>query len=233
MKQPKNLPTQYTAFVRGLRDFSADHQRKLIAKAVAALGGKVVAEYDAATQPGERDEWIKRTRPAEGAIVAGLYVIPEPPVPKVRPSADFVMALQWLATSCAIIVDAETMTTSRDGQAWLDLIKSAAGKTAKGRQLTPRRGREMAKKRWAKAEPGAVERWKSPAMQHAVKRYSAIWRDPVNKNDAAAFLAMPADVQRDLGSPTTARRVFGRRKPDNPAAGGRGKKRPVKSKRKR
>lgn len=91
------------------------------------------------------------------------------------------------------------------------------------------RARAMARSRWAKAEPGVVDLWRSPAMDAERKRWGSHWRDPVYPNAQAAFDAFPEELQQQFGSVTTARRIFKHRRPGDPSAGGR----PPKTKRKR
>lgn len=218
MRQVEN----FTVFFRQLRGHSIDHQRKLVAKVLQSLGGKVVAEYVAGeTGSGDRDEWIKRTRPHEGAVVAGLFVIPEPRSECSRPSADYAAALMALVQGCAVVVDAETGITSRDGAKWRELVEKHARKTASGRQMTQGRAKRMAHKRWERAEPGVYERWNSPQMARELERWQQHWRDPQFHSGEAAFAAFPAEIQKEMGSITTVRRIFGRRRPNDPAAGGR------------
>lgn len=223
MKHPKN----FTTFRRDLRGHGIAHQQAMIDRWLAKHGAALVATYTAGEwRGGERDEWIRRTRATEGAIVAGLYVIPEPAAPGKRPSADFAAALQELRSSCALIVDAETGITSADGQAWRDLVVSAGHKTSAGRQLSSKEARKRARKRWDHAAPGAVAKWLSPQMCKIREQMAHIWRDAAYRNDATAFEAMPADVKAELGSPVNARRVFGRRKPGDATAGGRPPRKP-------
>lgn len=85
----------------------------------------------------------------------------------------------------------------------------------------------------ARAHPGVLDRWNDADMKHAKERWGAVWRDPKYRSAKEAFAALPKQVQDDLGTIRTAYRVFDRRKPDDPCAGGRGHKKPVKHKRKR
>lgn len=211
----------FTVFYRPLRGHSVDHQRKLVAKMLPRLGGRIVAEYVAGETGDDRDEWIKRTRPNEGAIVAGLFVIPEPMAPGKRPSADYAAAIMSLVQRVALVVDAESGLTSRDGEKWREMVERHALKTAAGRQLSPARAKRMAQRKWDRAEPGVYERWQSPQMAKELERWQQHWRDPKFHSADAAFAALPKEIQEEIGSITTARRIFGRRRPGDPTAGGR------------
>lgn len=216
----------YVGFIRPLRDFGEEYQRKLIADYVKRHGGKVVAEYVQGTLGGEeRNEWLRRTRPSEGAIVADLSVIAEGRAKgNGSPTADFAAVIAGLMSSVAIVVDARAGITSKDGAKWRDLVQSAASRVAGGRQLSARRASEMAKAK-NRAHPGVKAHWHSPKMKHALKRWQQHWRDPEFSSARAAFEAMDADVQEEIGSLSTANKIFGPRKPGDPSAGGRGKKR--------
>lgn len=224
-----------TIFYRSLVTLPLVEQHDLCRTLAKRLGLHVAAEYTAALPgDGERDEWIKRTRRGEVAIVAKLEVIAEPRTVVKRPTVDFGAALQDLIQSCERVVEAASEITSRDGKKWRELVEYAGNLIAAGRVLSPKRAKSMAAKRWAKAEPGIVKKWTSPGMERERKRWGSVWRDPENKNDVAAFNAFPKELRDVFGSPVNARRIFGRRRPDDPSAGGRGQKKPVKStKRKR
>lgn len=208
--------------MRGLRGHSVEHQRELIRRELARRKATAVAEYvhDEAGG-GERDEWIKRTRPTEGAMVAGLFVIPEAARKGLRPSADYATAMQRIVRQAAIVVDAATGVTSDDGDKWDDAVRSAAHSTAAGRNLTKRQAKQMRAKQIATQGPSVTTRWASPAMKSEFKRWQQHWRDQAFRNDTEAFEAMPDAIRQELKSTVTARRVFGRRRPYDPSAGGR------------
>jgi hypothetical protein len=98
------------------------------------------------------------------------------------------------------------------------------GPRSPGRELPRDRAVAMAKAK-AKLHPGVKAHWHSPKMKHALKRWQQHWRDPEFSSARAAFEAMDADVQEEIGSLSTANKIFGPRKPGDPSAGGRGKKR--------
>lgn len=86
---------------------------------------------------------------------------------------------------------------------------------------------KMARKRWdADGHRGVVDKWHSAAMRKELARWQQHWRDPIYSSADAAFEAFPDEIKDEFGSMTTARRVFGRRRPHDPTAGGRPPKKP-------
>lgn len=219
----------YTVFYRALRGHSIDHQRKMVEAIVARLGGRIIAEYTAGEMGEDRDEWIRRTRATEGAIVAGLYVIPEPAmkasrgVKGRRPSADYAAALMALVQGCAVIVDAESGLTSKDGAKWRALVELHAGKTAAGRQMTKARARKMAAKRWEGVPPKATDRWSAPNMRRERERWAQHWRDPKYRTGQDAFDALPVEMRDEIRTPRRMYDIFGPRNPSG-SKGGRPRK---------
>lgn len=222
MKQVQN----FTLFFRALRGHPVERQRELIEREIKRRGASVMAEYIAGESGDDRDEWIRRTRANEGAMVAGLYVIPEMASKGKRPSADLTAALLDIVQRCALVVDAETGVSSKDGKRWRDLVEKSATKTASGRALSRKKAQKMARTKWAKSSPGVVERWAAPNMRKELARWQQHWRDPMYSSAEAAFAALPEEMQIEFGSMTTLRRVFGRRRPHDPTAGGRPPKKP-------
>lgn len=212
---------KFTVFIRALRGHPVEHQRKLIEREIKRRGASVMAEYIAGESGDDRDEWIRQTRATEGAMVAGLYVIPEMATKGKRPSADLTAALIDLALRCALIVDAEHGISSADGKRWRELVEKSAVKTAAGRSLSRKAAQRMARTKWAKTSPGVVERWTAPNMRRELARWQQHWRDPMYSSAEVAFGALPDEIRDEFGSMTTARRVLGKRRPHDPTAGGR------------
>lgn len=219
----------FTAFYRALRGHSVEHQRKLVEAVVARMGGKIVAEYTAGESGDDRDEWIRRTRATEGAVVAGLYVIPEPaskgPKGK-RPSADYAAALMALVQGCAVVVDAESGLTSKDGARWRTLVELHAKKTAAGRKMTVMRAKAMAEKRWENMPPKLVERWSEPNMAREKERWGQHWRDPKFRSGAAALAKMPKKLRDEFVTTKRMYAVFGPRDPSGSKGGRPAKRKP-------
>lgn len=221
MKQVQN----FTLFFRALRGHPVERQRELIDREIKRRGASVAAEYVAGESGDDRDEWIRRTRANEGAMVAGLYVIPEMAAKGKRPSADLTAALLDIVQRCALVVDAETGISSADGKRWRELVEKSAVKTAAGRALSRKKAQKMARTKWAKSSPGVVERWNAPNMRRELSRWQQHWRDPIYSSAEAAFEALPDEIRDEFASMTTARRVLGKRRPHDPTAGGRPPKR--------
>jgi hypothetical protein len=211
-----------TAFYRPLRGLSVAQQRKLCETAAARLGLKIATEYDTTDDPDARDEWIRQlVRRYDVAMVAKLEVIGETRETTKSPTADFGAAAMAAALAAEYMVEAASGITSKDGAAWQNQVKYAGSVVAAGRILTKRRASNMSAKRWKKAPAGTVERWMHKSKDAERKRWAQHWRDPDHKNDLAAFEALPEELQQEFGSSSTARRIFGKRKPGSKVAGGR------------
>lgn len=191
------------AYLRPLRDYPLDAQRK----AVEAAGAKVIyAEGEVADA---RAAWLRALRPDEVAMLPRLDVLAVLRTPSgPRPSVDFASTLAAVQDKCLYIHEAESGTTSKDGKRWHELVAWAAGRVAGGRALPAKKARAMAKKRWANAAPGTVARWLSPHMAKDRHRWGQHWRDPKYGSEQKAFDALPDDIKRELGSKATARRIF-------------------------
>lgn len=199
MTHPKNI----RAYLRPLRDYSLAEQRAAAEKA----GAKVF--YVEGETADARAAWLKALRSNEIAMLPRLDVLPVLRTPTgARPSVDFPATLAAVQDRCLYIVDATSGITSKDGKRWHELVAWAAHKITVGRALPSKVGRKMARKRWANADPGTVARWLSPHMAAKRHRWSQHWRDPAFGSEQKAFDALPADVKQELGSKSTARRIF-------------------------
>jgi hypothetical protein len=212
-----------SAFYRPLRGLSVERQRQTCAAAAARLNLTISNEYSATDDDAARDEWIKQLerRPRDAAIVAKLEVIGETRQTTKSPTADFAAAIMAVAMAADFVVEADSGVTSRDGKSWRDLVKHAASVVSAGRAMSKRVAQNRAAKRWAKALPGVVERWQHKSKAAERKRWAQHWRDAAFANEHMAFEAFPEPLQQELGSSSTARRIFGKRKPGSKSAGGR------------
>jgi hypothetical protein len=210
-------------FYRPLRGLSVEKQRQLCADAASRLNVTITNEYDASEDDAARDEWIKQLerRPRDAAMVAKLEVIGETRQTTKSPTADFASAIMAVAMASDFVVEAASGTTSRNGKSWRDLVKHAAAVVSAGRVMSKRVAKSRAAKRWAKALPGVVERWMHKSKAAERKRWGQHWRDPQYTNEQLAFEALPEALQQEFGSSSTARRIFGKRRPGNKSAGGR------------
>lgn len=174
----------------------------------------------------ERDYWVRSLRRDEMALVARLEVIAETRGTVKRPLVDFAATLADIVQRAGVVVDGETGITSADGRRWRDLVEVTARRLATGsRRLPKAKARRMAAVRWARAEQGVVRRWLSPSKAAARAKWAQHYRDPIYPSARAAFEAMPEEIRAELGSLKTAERIFGRRRPGDPSAGGRPAKR--------
>lgn len=191
------------AYLRSLRDYPIDAQRE----AVAAAGAKII--YVEGEVANARAAWIKALRPEEIAMLPRLDVLPVLRAPNgVRPSVDFPAILATVQDRCLYIVDAASGVTSKDGKRWHELVAWTAHKITAGRALPVEQAKRMAQKRWDNAAPGTVARWMSPHMTKTRHRWSQHWHDKRFKSEREAFEALPEEVRRELGSKSTARRIF-------------------------
>jgi len=214
-------------FYRGLRGYSLDKQKEAVKKCIQARG---LGEFDVKiyTQvkedDGERECWVKDLGEEEIAMVARLTVIPHKKAKgKRRPLVDFTVTLAQLTAKnhCAFLIEAESNITSVDGKPWEQLVEWSAERVASGRELSPREGARIARVRWDRAEPGIVDKWASPLMAKELKLWTIHWRSREFKNAREAFAGMPDDVRGPIGSLRTAQKIFGKRCPNDPKAGGR------------
>lgn len=196
------------AYLRPLRGLPVERQREMCE---AACPGQTITFYEVH----EREAWLRALRSDEIALVARLDVLAEPKRPgvKTRPMADFSATLSEAQRRAHAVMDAETGASSSDhGSSWRRLVEYTGQRLARGtRRLVKKDAKRMARRRWDAAEPGTVERWQSPAMRSEFARWGQHWRDPSFPNAEAAFAALPEALQKEFGSLTTARRIFGRR----------------------
>jgi len=85
----------------------------------------------------------------------------------------------------------------------------------------------MRAKQLEESGPPAREAWFATDMAKERERWGQHWRDPKlrGRSDADVFAMMPARIRKILKSRYTARNILGPRRPGDPSAGGRGKKR--------
>lgn len=213
------------AFFRPIVGLTVERQREACEAAAKAMRGRVDVEYSAVDSPSARDEWIKGLSSTDVALVANLLVIPEPRRPGNRPTSDLSAALIAITGKGVMLVSAMDEVSSADGSRWVAIVREAQDSLARGkRKLTRREAQKMARKSLEIRAPGVVARWESKAYAKIRAEHARTWRDPVHANDAAAFAAMPDDVQSDIGSLSSARRIFGRRNPRKPTKAGRPRK---------
>ena len=208
------------AYLRAINGLSVDRQREMCER---ASGGAHVTYYDGH----EREAWIRALRSDEAALVARLEIIPEPKRPDgLRPAVDFVAAMSELLRRSAVLIEAETGTTSADGAKWRRLVEYTGTRVASGMRRLPRkRAKAMSSVRWGKADRGVKAKWLSSGMRAELARWGQHWRDPKYQSAEAAFRALPDEMQLEFRSVHMMRAIFGGRRPGDPSAGGRPPKR--------
>lgn len=178
------------------------------------------AVYDAAT-PRERDLYTASLRPGDTAYLPRLdcIMLPAEHRGRTRPTADFAGALAALLATGATVVDGVSGVTSRDGKRWANQVSLASQRLAsaprsrKHMQAIGRKGGETTRAASAAAKWGG----------EALARQREIWCSAVYPNAKAARAALHPDL-RGYG-PTTLYSLLGPRRPGDPSAGGRGKRR--------
>lgn len=216
----KPLPHNYVAFYRPLRSYTTESQRAIVRAWLDQNGGKLAAEYTAGEHGDDLMEWQRRTRPTEGAIVADLWAIPEMRRDGTRPTSIYSATLSSLVAVCAVVVEARTGITSRDGAKWRAAVEAGANKVASGRERPRGHAKKMARARWAKAEPGIAEHWLSANMDAEREQWQNHWQNRKKyKSATAAFAAFPEKMQAEFGSARTAYRIFGPRDPYRESGG--------------
>lgn len=212
------LQTEIRGYIRGIPAIPVDRQRELAAIAKC----RHVYEWgEHGRKINVRDAWIKSLRPGDIAWLADIrcLTLPKPPR-KSGPMRDLGAAIAAVLATGAIIHDDRTGITSRDRARWANHV-SWALETARNAE----RNQKRAKKRGPhKPSPRALAtKWLAASMAEQREAVARIWRDPKFKTAAEAQAAMPMELQGV--SMRTLYTIFDVRRPDDPTAGGRGKKR--------
>lgn len=212
------LQTEIRGYIRGIPAIPVDRQRELAAIAKC----RHVYEWgEHGRKINVRDAWIKSLRPGDIAWLADIrcLTLPKPPR-KSGPMRDLGAAIAAVLATGAIIHDDRTGISSRDRARWANHV-SWALETARNAE----RNQKRAKKRGPhNPSPRALAtKWLAASMAEQREAVARIWRDPKFKTAAEAQAAMPEALQRV--SMRTLYTIFDVRRPDDPTAGGRGKKR--------
>ena len=168
--------------------------------------------YVAALRPGDH-AWLPRL---------DVLILPKAERGTRRPSADVAAIIAEILGRGAIIVEGSSGVTSRDGIRWTERVEWLMRKASSGR-MTRKTAKRIGAKGGAVVKARAVAtRWMAPAMRAHRERWASVWRDPTYVNAEAAAAAIDVDDLR--GRQTMCRRVFGPRRPGDPRAGGRPRK---------
>lgn len=125
-----------------------------------------------------RGRFVRVLRPDDVAWVADIRVLVARKADRngVRPSDDFHRTLRAVEATGATIMDGRTGVTSRDGEAWLDLIEWASRRiwSVHRKQVAVNRSLRDAR---AARPAGIVRMWKSKTMEAQRKAAASIYFD--------------------------------------------------------
>lgn len=169
--------------------------------------------YVAALRPGDH-AWLPRL---------DVLILPKAERGTKRPSADVAAIIAEILGRGAIIVEGSSGITSRDGPRWKERVEWLMRKASSGRMTRGKAKRIGAMGGAVLRARSVVTRWKAPAMKAQRERWASVWRDPVHVKAEVAADAIDVDDLR--GRVSMCRRVFGPRRPGDPRAGGRPRKR--------
>lgn len=190
-----------------------------------AAGVSVVYDYRAEGRAKARAAWIRSLRVGDTAWLARLDILVLPKTDRLegqRAAVDLATTISEIVSRGATIVDGSTGVTSRDGKRWADRVQWAARRVSVGIMSTDQARKQAAKSAIVRGQSAIVTQWKSPAMDAERERWAAVWRDAKYRNDQEVADALPEPL---TGRKHLARRIFGRRKPNDAWAGGRPRKR--------
>lgn len=218
MRQLKNLVALY----RPIAGLPVDRQREACHALAKQLGVKVAMEYNAADDPDALTEWRKCLSSRDVAVVAKLICIPDWRAKGRRPASVLGETLADLSAREVMLIAASDNVSSAEGPKWVAAARAAYDAISSGNRKLPRKkAQEMARRSHERRADGPVRRWTSEAMTDVRERWAVVWRDTKYSRADDAFASMPEDVQRDIGSVQSARRIFGKRRPGDKGAGGR------------
>lgn len=170
-----------------------------------------------------RDRWMQSLRPGDTAWLPSIRCLILPAAYRPQPYrhvADVCRCLNMLLATGVIIVDAKARVTSEDPEAWANHVYQEGLKISAG--IRPEHVRKRAyKAAEAAREPGVTARWLAPAMAEQLERQRVIW------TGAGSLERVMRQLDPDLRgrSSRTLYEILGQRRPGDPGAGGRGKKR--------
>lgn len=169
-------------------------QQEAMAKA-ARCG--VIYRRDEAPKQDVRSRWIMRCADGDIAWVPDLRVLiaAKPDRGTTKPTTDFAATLQRLAARGCVIVDGRTGTTSKDGNAWIELVKWTMDRVSATHRKRSAVAKSLAKARRSKPH-GVVTAWRSDAMKEQRERWAPVWFDVRHPSRAAARDALPEPLCR-------------------------------------
>lgn len=223
MKHIQTSKSQVRGYISPTPGISIEMQRRMAADA----GCHVVYEFGGRDTGGmlPRDRWMQTLRAGDTAWLPTVrcLVFPKQGRPDgYRPVPDMCRSLNLILAKGVIIADAKAGITSEDPEAWAEHVYNEGRKVSAG--LRPEHVRvKMRKAAEAVRQPGLKARWHAPAKRADLKRQKVIWTSALNDEDVREHL----DDELAGYSLKTLYDVLGVRRPNDPGAGGRGRKRQV------
>lgn len=209
------------AYLRDVGGLPIEQQRCMARDA----GVTVVYEHgEAGPRRDVRRGYVQSLRAGDTAWLPRLDVLILPKAERQgrRSTTDVATVIADILALGAVIEEGTTGVTSKDGEAWRERFEWLMRKAGTGR-MTRAKAKRIGAKGGAVLRARAVAtRWKSPAMRAERERWAAVWRDPIYGSAEAAAEAVDVDDLR--GRVTMCYRVFGPRRPGDPRAGGRPRK---------
>lgn len=221
MKHLQTSNTEIRGYISPTPGLSIEMQRRMAADA----GCAVVYEFGVRDTGGllPRDRWMSTLRRGDVAWLPAVrcLVLPKQGRPSgYRPMPDMCRALNLMLAIGVIIADARAGITSETPEAWANHVYNEGRKVSAG--LRPEHIRvEMRRAADAVRQPGLKARWHAPAKRADLVRQRAIWTSALDDDEVLKHL----DDGLAGYSLKTLYGVLGVRRPNDPGAGGRGRKR--------
>lgn len=219
MKHIQTSKSEIRGYLSPTPGLSIEMQRRMAADA----GCTVVYEHGPVDRGGlhPRDRWMQSLRSGDTAWLPAIrvLVLPREHRPKdYRPVPDMCRALNLLLASGVIVTDARARITSETPETWAEHVYNEGRKISAGLRPEHVRRKALAAAD-AVRQPGLKARWHAPAMAKRLKLQKAIWTGAGSIEDVRELL----DPELSGASTRTLYDILDVRRPNDPAAGGRGK----------
>lgn len=221
MKSVQTDKTETRAYLSPLSGFPVERQRIMAADARC----NAIYVHGPVDTGGmhPRERWMDDLRAGDTAWLPSIrcLVLPARDRPeRYRPLAEMCRALNKLLAKHVLIVDAKAGCSSADPEKWADHVYAEGQHVSAGMRSIVQR-RKSIRKAAALRLPGVRARWAAPAMAAELERQRVIWTgagtvDRVIRHLHPELRAMKLRTLYD---------ILGPRRPDDPTAGGRGRKR--------
>lgn len=221
MKREKTLLAEIRGYISPTPGLPIERQRQMAADARC----RHVYEHrpHVAGEPSQLDRWMQSLRAGDTAWLPSVLCLVAPVrgrPPGYRPLAAMCAALARILAAGAIVVDARAGITSADPAAWADHVETCTRRVSAGTRSRASRVRALQKGQRS-AGRGIVARWHAPAMAAQLKRQCAIWTSALPLDEVREHL----DPELASASSRTLYAILGVRRPGDPGAGGRGRRR--------